>query len=86
MSRDGTEWVAIEDNIDPRRWGTTITVNKELPKEFLGIDTLWIRVRCLTESAPVENGYNVAQFARTRHSRKDTVFEVMARLRDTRTD
>ena len=86
MSRDGKEWVAIEDNIDSRRWGTTITVNKDLPKEFIGIDTLWIRVRCLTESAPVDNGYNVAQFARTRHIRKDTVFEVTARLRDTRKD
>ena len=86
MSRDGKEWVAIEDNIDPRRWGTTITVNKDLPKEFTGIHMLWIRVRCLTEGAPVDNGYNVAQFARTRHNRKDTVFEVVASLRDTRTE
>lgn len=80
ISRDGKDWLAIEDNIEPRRWGATITVDKNLPDDFVGTNTLWVRVRCITESAPVENGYNVAQFARTRLGQQEPVFVVKATL------
>jgi serine/threonine protein kinase len=80
ISSDGEKWVAIEDNIEPRRWGVPIKVDMKLSEEFTGIDTLWVRVRCITESAPVENGYNVAQFARTRPGQPGAVFEVTATL------
>ncbi len=82
ISRDGKGWVTIEDNIEPRRWGASIAVDKDLPKEVCGSDTLWVRVRCLTDRAPVENGYNVAQFARTRPDRQAPAFEVTATLRE----
>jgi hypothetical protein len=82
VSRDGKEWFAIEDNIEPRRWGATITIDQNLPDDFVGTDTLWVRVRCITESAPVDNGYNVAQFARTRPGQPGPVFEVAAKLRE----
>jgi serine/threonine protein kinase len=82
ISRDGKDWVAIEDNIEPRRWGATITVDKDLPQEFIGIDTLWVRVRCITESAPIDNGYNVAQFSRTRPGRQEPAFVVSATFRE----
>jgi len=81
ISRDGKVWATIEDNIEPRRWGASIVVNNELTEELRGTDALWVRVRCLTESAPVENGYNVAQFMRTRPDRQAPTFEVVARLR-----
>ena len=81
ISRDGEDWVMIEDNIDPRRWGASIVVARDLPEQFLNCETLWLRVRCITESAPVENGYNVAQFARTRPDRQSVAFEVTAKLR-----
>jgi hypothetical protein len=82
ISSDGKQWVAIEDNIEPRRWGAPIKVDMKLSEEFTGIDTLWVRVRCITEGAPVENGYNVAQFARTRPGQPAAVFEVTAVLRE----
>jgi hypothetical protein len=82
ISRDAKEWIAIENNIEPRRWGATITVDADLPDDFLSTTTLWVRVRCITESAPVENGYNVAQFARTRPGQPAAVFEVTAILRE----
>jgi hypothetical protein len=82
ISRDGEGWVTIEDNIEPRRWGASIAVDEDLPKEVCGSDTLWVRVRCITESAPVENGYNVAQFARTRPDRQAPAFEVTAILQE----
>jgi len=82
VSRDGKVWVTIEDNIEPRRWGKSIAVDQDLPKDVCGSDTLWVRVRCITESAPVENGYNVAQFARTRPDRQAPAFEVTAILRE----
>ena len=81
ISREGEDWVVIEDNIEPRRWGASIAIAKDLPEKFLNSESLWVRVRCITESAPVENGYNVAQFARTRPDRKSAAFEVTARLR-----
>ena len=86
ISREGEDWVVIEDNIEPRRWGASIAVAKDLPEKFLNSETLWVRVRCITESAPVENGYNVAQFARTRPDRKSAAFEVTARLRGIESD
>jgi hypothetical protein len=82
ISRDGKDWVAIEDNIEPRKWGATITIDEDLPDDFLGTSMLWVRVRCITESAPVENGYNVAQFARTRLGQQQPVFVVKAALRE----
>jgi len=84
ISRDGKSWMTIEDNIGPRRWGASIAVDKDLPEEVCGSDALWVRVRCLTESAPVENGYNVAQFARTRPDRQSPAFEVTAVLGETK--
>jgi hypothetical protein len=86
ISGDGEDWVTIEDNIEPRRWGASIAVAKDLPEKFLNSETLWVRVRCITESAPVENGYNVAQFARTRPDRRSAAFEVTARLRGIESD
>jgi serine/threonine protein kinase len=83
ISRDGEGWVTLEDNIEPRRWGASIAVDKDLPMEVCGSDTLWVRVRCITESAPIENGYNVAQFARTRSDRQAPALEVTAMLRQT---
>jgi hypothetical protein len=82
ISRDGKGWVTIEDNIEPRRWGKSIAVEQDLPKEVCGSDTLWVRVRCITESAPVKNGYNVAQFARTPSGQQGPAFEVKAILQD----
>lgn len=82
ISRDGKEWLVIEDNIEPRRWGKSIAIDQNLSDDFVGADTLWVRVRCITESAPVDNGYNVAQFARTRPGQPGAVFEVAARLRE----
>lgn len=82
MSRDGADWWAYEDNIAPRRWGASISIDQDLPDDFRGADTLWVRVRCLTESAPVENGYNVAQFARTPPDRKGAAFAVTATFRE----
>ncbi len=82
ISRDGEGWVTIEDNIEPRRWGASIAVDEDLPKEVCGSDTLWVRVRCITESAPVENGYSVAQFARTRPDRQAPAFEVTSMLKE----
>jgi hypothetical protein len=86
ISRDGKEWFVIEDNIEPRRWGTTITIDQNLSDDFVGTNTLWVRVRCITESAPVDNGYNVAQFARTRPGQPGPVFEVAAKLREKESD
>ena len=74
--------MTIEDNIEPRRWGKSIKVDQDLPEEVCGSDTLWVRVRCITESAPVENGYNVAQFARTPLGQQAPAFEVTAILRE----
>lgn len=81
ISRDGNEWLVLEDNIEPRRWGKSIEVDRDLPADFGETATLWLKVRCLTESAPVQNGYNVAQFARTRATQRGPVFEVTATLR-----
>jgi hypothetical protein len=81
ISQDGNEWLVLEDNIEPRRWGKSIEVDQDLPADFDGTATLWLKVRCLTESAPIENGYNVAQFARTRATQRGPVFEVTATLR-----
>jgi len=80
ISRDGDDWLALEDNIRSRRWGASISIDQDLADDFRGAATLWVRVRCLTESAPVENGYNVAQFARTPPDRKGAAFEVTAEL------
>lgn len=80
ISRDGEKWLAIENNLEPRRWGKVIVVDDDLPDEVLGSDTVWIKVRCLTEGAPVNNGYNVAQFCRTRPGDAQPVFEVLAEL------
>jgi hypothetical protein len=81
VSPDGDQWVVLADNIEAGRWGASITVDKDLRTDLLGSDSLWVRVRCITESAPVENGYNVAQFARTRPGYDGAVFEVVAALR-----
>jgi serine/threonine protein kinase len=82
ISRDGKGWVTIEDNIGPRRWGASIAIDKNLPEAVCGSDVLWVRVRCLTEGAPVENGYNVSQFARTRPDRQSPAFEVTVMLHE----
>jgi len=86
LSRDGENWIALENNIEPRRWGVPIAIASNVPDEFLGAGTLWVRVRCITEGAPVDNGYNVAQFARTRPDRKAVAFEVSANLRQDEAD
>jgi len=80
VSRDGKQWISVADNIEPRRWGQVIHVKSYLPPEVLGGHDLWVRVRCLTEGAPVADGYSVAQFARTRPGEKRPVFEVRAQL------
>lgn len=82
VSRDGRDWVALGDNFEPRQWGISIAIDKPLPDTLCDSTELWVRVRCFTESAPVENGYNVAQFARTRNGQPDAVFEVTAKLRE----
>ena len=82
VSRDGRDWVAIGDNFEPLQWGISIAIDKPLPDTFCDSAELWVRVRCFTESAPVENGYNVAQFARTRNGQPDAAFEVTAKLRE----
>lgn len=80
ISTDGKSWAAVENNLEPRRWGRVISIDQELPHDMLGSDVLWFRVRCLSEGAPVENGYNVAQFGRTRPGDEGPVFEVHALL------
>ena len=82
VSRDGRDWVALGDNFEPLQWGISIAIDKPLPDTFCDSAELWVRVRCFTESAPVENGYNVAQFARTRNGQPDAAFEVTAKLRE----
>jgi hypothetical protein len=62
------------------------SIDRALPDEVLGGEALWMRVRCMTEYAPVKNGYNVAQFARTRPGQPGPVFEVAARLREKESD
>jgi len=82
VSRDGKTWQTIEDNVEPRRWGQVISVDEELLANVSGGNALWLRVRCVTEGAPVEHGYNVAQFCRTRPGEEEPVLEVLAFLAD----
>ena len=82
ISRDGRDWVTLGNNFEPRQWGISIAIDKPLPGAFCDSVELWVRVRCFTESAPVENGYNVAQFTRTRNGQSDAAFEVTAKLRE----
>ena len=82
ISRDGRDWVTLGNNFEPRQWGISIAIDKPLPDAFCDSVELWVRVRCFTESAPVENGYNVAQFTRTRNGQSDAAFEVTAKLRE----
>jgi len=80
VSRDGRNWITIENNVEPRRWGRGIAVDGDLPTPALGGRSLWLRVRCITEGAPVDGGYNVAQFGRTRPGTFEPVFELEAHL------
>lgn len=82
ISRDGRDWMTLSNNFEPRQWGISIAIDKPLPAAFCDSSELWVRVLCLTESAPVENGYSVAQFARTRNGQPDAAFEVTAKLRE----
>jgi hypothetical protein len=64
VSRDGTSWTSLRDDIRDGRWGTNVTLSGELPADLLGSDVLWLRLRLLTTRAEPKAGYTVAQFAR----------------------
>ena len=82
VSPDGQAWTVMIDNITPRRWGEGWRFDEDLGDTFSGRKTLWIRMRFLTEGAPVTNGYNVAQFGRTKPGEADNVFEVRATFQE----
>lgn len=77
-SRDAKEWVTIRDNIRLQNWGASWEVDELLPATLLGTDSLWLRIRLLTEAAEPERGYTVAQFARSVTGRSDPIFVVEA--------
>lgn len=82
LSPDGDAWTMMIDHITPRRWGENWRFDEDLDGAFVGGTSLWIRMRFLTEGAPVTNGYNVAQFGRTKPGETDNVFEVRATFRE----
>ena len=70
------------DTIGPRTWGEDGRIDQDLDAAFIGGQALWSRMRFLTEGAPVTNGYNVAQFGRTKPGDPENVFEVRATFRE----
>ena len=77
VSRDGTTWVSLIDNLTPRRWGADWTFNDSLPSSVAGGTEVWVRMRFLVESAP-NSSYTVAQFGRSTSAATANVFEVRA--------
>lgn len=82
VSPDGETWTVLVDAITPRRWGEGWLYDEDLDADFLGGTALWVRMRFLTEGAPVTKGYNVAQFGRTKPGAQANVFEVRATLHE----
>jgi hypothetical protein len=82
VAPDGEAWTMMIDNITPRRWGAGWRFDEDLREAFQGGKSVWIRMRFLTEGSPVTNGYNVAQFARTKPGEHDNVFEVRSTFRE----
>lgn len=77
-SRDGTDWVTLQDDIRAGRWGVSGTIDGDLPPELLGTEELWLKVRLLTEQAEPKAGYTVAQFSRAVPGVNRKVFSVAA--------
>ena len=81
VSNDGSDWTTLYDNLEPRRWGEDWSVDGWLQESLAGTREFWVRMRFLTEDAPVVNGYSVAQFARSSGVEAEDVFAVEAELR-----
>ena len=79
VSKDGSNWVSIHNNLEPRKWGEPWSINGALPAEVVGSDSLYIRMRFYTEGAPIPT-YTVAQFGRSTSAASANVFEVKADL------
>jgi hypothetical protein len=79
VSKDGSNWVSIHNNLEPRKWGEPWSINDALPAEVVGSDSLYIRMRFYTEGAPIPS-YTVAQFGRSTSAASANVFEVKADL------
>ena len=77
VSKDGTTWISLRNNLEPRNWGGDWSINDSLPSSILGTLSLFVRMRFFVESAP-NSSYTVAQFGRSTSAATSNVFEVNA--------
>lgn len=66
VSRDGSNWLALRDDVTPRAWSGDWRVDERLPTTVIGGTSVWVRVRMISESCP-NLAYTVAQFGRAPH-------------------
>lgn len=79
VSLDGRKWIALQNSLEPRKWGEDCVYNDLLPAELLGSRILWLRIRFFTEGSPA-GSYTVAQFGRSTAASATNVFSIEAKL------
>ena len=77
VSKEGTTWVSLRNNLEPRNWGGDWSINDPLPSSVLGATSLFVRMRFFVENAP-NSSYTVAQFGRSTSAASANVFEINA--------
>ena len=79
VSRDGTAWVTLRNNLEPRNWGDSWSMNGQLPESVLGTSKIFVRMRFLTENFSNVTS-TIAQFGRSTVVATANVFEIDATL------
>jgi autotransporter-associated beta strand protein len=79
VSRDGTTWVELRNNLEPRNWGDSWSMNGQLPESVLGTSTIFVRMRFYTENFSNITS-TIAQFGRSTVVATANVFEIEATL------
>ena len=78
VSKDGTNWISLRNNLEPRKWGEGWEINDKLPAEVTGGTSLFVRMRFYTENSG--GSFTVAQFGRSTSAATMNVFQVNATL------
>jgi hypothetical protein len=75
VSKDGVNWIALADSLEPPLWGQGWTYDGELPESVMGSSEIWVRMRFLVQNAP-NSSYTVAQFGRSTIAEQNNIFSI----------
>ncbi len=78
VSKDGTTWVSLRNNLEPRKWGNDWSIDNALPADVTGGTSLFVRMRFYAEGAP--GSYTIAQFGRSTAAATENIFQLNAEL------